>query len=647
MGNSIGNSILSKGGGDTDKNPKADADLEEIVPNPTGAGSAKKSASARISGAFLTRKNKNKNGSSTGTNMRRDPVVIERVKQSAAEEVLKAEKLSTFNAAKSAATVAALANEQRKRKIFDPVSSNTGASTSKSGLNLPKNTSSRTNDTHSSEEEEKNPNPQIAIPKIMPNALFSVKLNKVKMPEVSNDAADTPRKVTKLLTCSKTATKIYGHLYVSGDLVARNKDMLLENGITHILNLAKTVCKNYHEGEIGVNGKPLFAYRDFNLIDSTKEGGIYPFILESIKFIEESRKKNGACFVHCHQGVSRSCTMTIAYAMWYEKMKFKDAFNMVKSKHSVCGPNSGFICQLMEWEKRLGLGKARRTDAEFYRIAPHSSRDRSLVIKHCINPEERKPVEATVEVLDPRGAFLLHIPTENRMFIWQGPKCKHPLQYEYSAVMYARLMKKYEPPFENVEILDLHKEEASKAAFFKALNSDESEVHERDIYNEEYDKDKPQGVSDEVENENNEVSDRFRARSRATTAESSYRGSDDDSLIVRLYQWQSETRDWELLTSYDGEDLQSGKLFIVTVHDKKIKSSNKLALSAAYIHRAYIWLGCDLEELISEEGAIAEAKAFLDAKEKCTKNRTEPIETIIMRDMEESDEFWHTFEAGF
>lgn len=76
---------------------------------------------------------------------------------------------------------------------------------------------------------------------------------------------------------------------------------------------------------------------------------------ECIEFIEESLKKNENILVHCAAGVSRSASIVIAYIMKTKKLKFEEAFNLVKSKRSIICPNRGFRSQLMDFEKSLNL----------------------------------------------------------------------------------------------------------------------------------------------------------------------------------------------------------------------------------------------------------------------------------------------------
>jgi len=575
-------------------------------------------------------------------------IVIERERQK--DDLINSQKLSTLTGAKSAATVAALAHEKRIRKygvqaVKAGSISNEGKTrmTGEASLSHEDSSESLQSEILSSNEEmvesKADTLPKIAIPKIMPNALLKVNLNKVQKPTKPSNTVSADKNLS--LKSSKSATKIYGHLFVSGDLIARNKDALIKNGITHILNLAKTVCKNYHENEMK-NEVPVFIYKDFNLIDSTKEGGIYPFLLESIYFIEEARKKNGACFVHCHQGVSRSCTVVIAYAMWYERLSFQDAFDMVKSKHSVCGPNSGFLSQLQDWGKRLLPVQESDKKLCLYRVAPHSVRDSSLVIKPCKSKGESTTLAVSVRVLDPRGAFLLHDPKENRLYIWVGKECGDAMEYEYHALKFARLMKKIEPPFETVKLVDCKKPD-KRRQFFSLLGGNEGNVSENSEYDSEYD---ISGSESEETSSAESRGGRRRGRTRASTRESTYRGDHDDSLVVRLYQWQSSENEWKLMVSYEDEDLKADSLYVLTVHDKKLKGMEKESASGAVIHRAFIWLGSAIEEVISEESAIEKAKEYITTKEESTKSKLGSISVTIVKENKETDEFWDAFEAG-
>jgi len=161
------------------------------------------------------------------------------------------------------------------------------------------------------------------------------------MDEVRRKALEIARK------CSREATEIYPYLRISGDRVARDKELLVSLGITHILNLAGSVCRNYHQDS------NLFEYLQLNIKDVPEET-IIPFLKKAMVFIEKARESNGKCFVHCHMGVSRSCTTIIAFVMMNEGLTFRQAFDRVKTLRPVAAPNAGFLLQLEQWETMLG-----------------------------------------------------------------------------------------------------------------------------------------------------------------------------------------------------------------------------------------------------------------------------------------------------
>jgi atypical dual specificity phosphatase len=57
--------------------------------------------------------------------------------------------------------------------------------------------------------------------------------------------------------------------------------------------------------------------------------------------------------VHCVCGVSRSPSVVIAYLMATQGMSLSDSLSHVKGKREISSPNSGFIDQLADYEKKL------------------------------------------------------------------------------------------------------------------------------------------------------------------------------------------------------------------------------------------------------------------------------------------------------
>jgi len=129
--------------------------------------------------------------------------------------------------------------------------------------------------------------------------------------------------------------------------VAKNFDLLQENGIVAVLNLTENM-KNYHE-----DSTTLF-YKRISISDSG-ESPIERFFLESIQFIEH-HLQNGKVLVHCKEGLSRSPTMVIAFAMKYFGITLKEAYKKIIEKVGLnININDGFKQQLMNWDLQLNF----------------------------------------------------------------------------------------------------------------------------------------------------------------------------------------------------------------------------------------------------------------------------------------------------
>lgn len=120
-------------------------------------------------------------------------------------------------------------------------------------------------------------------------------------------------------------------MYLSGEEIAYDLEVLKKTGITHIINLAGNVCANKFEGQ--------FKYRRYFLKDSKLEN-IECLFYETNFFIQDVLKEGGKVLVHCVQGVSRSVTICIAYLIW----KFK--YRKVK-----IGESGIFLDKRTPWEK--------------------------------------------------------------------------------------------------------------------------------------------------------------------------------------------------------------------------------------------------------------------------------------------------------
>lgn len=139
--------------------------------------------------------------------------------------------------------------------------------------------------------------------------------------------------------------EIIPRLFLSGDDVALNLDILKAKNITHILNLTSNIVNKYES---------IFKYKKIRIFDIPSEK-ILKYFKEVFEFIENGLENiNQSVLVHCNAGVSRSSSFVIGYLM-YKKiaMSYNQAFELVKSKRSKICPNQGFVNQLISFESEI------------------------------------------------------------------------------------------------------------------------------------------------------------------------------------------------------------------------------------------------------------------------------------------------------
>lgn len=135
-----------------------------------------------------------------------------------------------------------------------------------------------------------------------------------------------------------------GQVFVSGSTIAGDWRELEFRGITHVINVASRVCRCPFVEKI--------KYLAIGLEDSC-EVDIQSYFYECINFIEQALARSGRVLIHCVEGVSRSCTVTIAYLMWKRSLGYEQADVVVRTARPVCEPNLGFVFQLLQFQTRL------------------------------------------------------------------------------------------------------------------------------------------------------------------------------------------------------------------------------------------------------------------------------------------------------
>ena len=141
-------------------------------------------------------------------------------------------------------------------------------------------------------------------------------------------------------------------LFVGSELSARSLPNLRAHGVTHVVNCA--TLPNAHEGRPGAP-----SYLKLDLLDSVIDLPRMPAALaEAAAFIRDAHGAGGTVLVHCHRGISRSCTVAMAYLIAERRCTAEAVFDELRRARPVCDPNLGYWVTLKEWERQLGIVQA-------------------------------------------------------------------------------------------------------------------------------------------------------------------------------------------------------------------------------------------------------------------------------------------------
>ncbi|KAL1524506.1 hypothetical protein AB1Y20_019400 [Prymnesium parvum] len=285
-------------------------------------------------------------------------------------------------------------------------------------------------------------------------------------------------KAEKLAYFNGICSQITESIFLGSDTVARDLKLLQSYGITHVFNAAGTACGNYHEGTL--------EYKTLYLLDSERED-ISTILYDAVEFIEQATAK-GKVYVHCHQGVSRSSSMVIAYLMWTHNLSYSEAFQRVKDIRGVANPNAGFIARLIQFGHRIHNTKP-SPKPSLYRLAPYYSRPiprrvRTMQLLHSRVPCPPRIVplidgEPSAAQLDQRTCFVLHATERPALFLWVGPRA-HASYRSAAQHWCAQLQKFQSAPPPQLEMA------GSESAEFWALLGGQSSVGKLSKYDGDY-----------------------------------------------------------------------------------------------------------------------------------------------------------------
>ncbi|XP_004383256.1 dual specificity protein phosphatase 13A isoform X1 [Trichechus manatus latirostris] len=196
----------------------------------------------------------------------------------------------------------------------------------------------------------------------LPHRMDSVQKQDLRRPKIHGAARVAPYQpptlasLQRLLWAHRAATlthinEVWPNLFLGDAYAARDKNKLIQLGITHIVNAAA--------GKFQVDTGVKF-YRGMPLEYYGIEADDNPFFDLSVYFLPVARYirtalsvPQGRVLVHCAMGVSRSATLVLAFLMICENMTLVEAIKVVQAHRDIC-PNSGFLQQLQVLDNRLG-----------------------------------------------------------------------------------------------------------------------------------------------------------------------------------------------------------------------------------------------------------------------------------------------------
>jgi len=147
-------------------------------------------------------------------------------------------------------------------------------------------------------------------------------------------------------------SEILPRLFLGGINHTYDREFLHAENITHILSIVELTHTTDAMSEKGVIHMSICMY------DSDAEP-IYDVLERAVAFIHDAVNSNGAIYVHCVMGMSRSPTLVAAYLMAHHAMNAEEAIKFLVERRPIVCPNDGFRAALKRWESPSSAAAAK------------------------------------------------------------------------------------------------------------------------------------------------------------------------------------------------------------------------------------------------------------------------------------------------
>ena len=146
-------------------------------------------------------------------------------------------------------------------------------------------------------------------------------------------------------------TQLDDVLYLGNLDNARDVNMLKENNITYIINTVENQDDDLCQTKSLYDDS--FTYMGFDSEDK-EEYPIMNHFEDVFSFIEDARKNNKRCLIHCMRGVNRSGVLAVTHIMVRNNLGPITATQLVYQKRGMLLTNPSFISQLLIYAQQNG-----------------------------------------------------------------------------------------------------------------------------------------------------------------------------------------------------------------------------------------------------------------------------------------------------
>lgn len=147
-------------------------------------------------------------------------------------------------------------------------------------------------------------------------------------------------------------SRVLPSLYIGSAAAAADAPLLSSIGITHVLNCC-TLPNPPASRDL--------ALMQLHLTDTTADlPRLSNALSRGVAFIQRALAEGGRVLVHCHRGISRSCSLVAGYIISTHHISSELALELIRRHHPPCDPNLTYLVSLQEWER--STSKTRRSN---------------------------------------------------------------------------------------------------------------------------------------------------------------------------------------------------------------------------------------------------------------------------------------------